>query len=141
MTNPSLIVKPLANMGHWSIYDGPAMIAVVEWSLGRLVVVRGSLDRIPPERVLAEISRIERKRNGLTEDFRMSGGSYNYAYQKIDELADAIRPTSPHDDDAIRKVLGAPSLALAEAVKDAMRVRDELTAAITEANVAINRLR
>jgi hypothetical protein len=98
----------------------------------------------------------------------MSGGSYDYAYEKINELAgriqlksnlrrafsehlykvaeackaiewvDSFDASSPHDDDAIRKVLGdqADALALAEAVKEATKIRDELHAAIASAESA-----
>jgi hypothetical protein len=73
----------------------------------------------------------------------MSGGRYDYAYEKINDLADAIRPDTalrkafkehlrkvsdacqaiewvdsgdsswPHDDDAIRKALGDMAILLA----------------------------
>jgi len=100
----------------------------------------------------------------------MSGGSYDYAYCKIEDLADAIQPLTPlrkafkehlrkvskacydielvdsgdksggDEDAAILACLGesGPTLALAEAVKDAVKVRDELDAAIRTANTMIS---
>jgi len=95
----------------------------------------------------------------------MSGGSYDYAYGKIQDMADNLRLTTPlrrafqsllrkvatacHDIEwvdssdcnpgdenaAIRACLGkdGPALVIAEAVREAERVRAELDAAIQSA--------